>query len=96
MGCQVCAASPEGEGGHRGSYPIPSKSFLCALRFILDITRGKGESGARAMSCLIQRCGVLRAASQAIWRMTFPLTMYTTISAMLVAWSAMRSRYFAI
>jgi len=77
------------------------KHFIFALNGLpiagvspeMDGMRGKQRAGDVLPR---QLCGVLRAASQAIWRMTFPLTMYTTISAMLVAWSAMRSRYFAI
>ena len=74
---------------------VPSDSFSS---FVFSKLPDRKAAGIWAHICAEMDYGRLPSfrASHAIWRITFPLTMKTTISAMLVAWSAMRSRYFVM
>jgi len=88
-------------------YPMENKALADATLRFADNVNLAHDIGTTILDAGFRACFVrvtIRIPHQFLspslrlsgWRMSLPLTMNTTSSARLVAWSAMRSRYLAI
>ncbi len=95
----VTAQRPVPRAGRVGSQANRSHTRPCAWGSLSGMGVRSAEPASRPPRPCRSHDGAKEARTHTdggtlAWRMLLPLTMNTTISAMFVAWSAIRSRYF--